>query len=136
MTEEERKKKEEFAAAWIWFPDRALDLMTPKEGGIRLHMDQRIFMRSGTRFFSEHGCFPRGYGKTALEFFTLMIVAIRYPNIELSVTAQTKENAALLIKDKYNEMVRYYPMVANEVAKTSFIKGDALILLKNGARID
>ena len=66
----------------------------------------------------------------------MMIAAIRYPNIELVLTAQTKENAALLLKDKYNEIIRYYPMIQNEIAKTSFIKGDALILLKNGARID
>ena len=41
-------------------PDLALDLMAPKEGGIKLHSDQRIFMRCGARFFSEYGCFPRG----------------------------------------------------------------------------
>lgn len=66
----------------------------------------------------------------------MVIVCIRYPNIELALTAQTKENAAALLKDKYNELVRYYPMLAKEIVKTSFIKGDALIVFKNGARID
>ena len=93
-------------------------------------------MRAGTRFFSEHGCFNRGYGKTFLEFANMVIVCIRYPNIELALTAQTKENAAALLKDKYNELVRYYPMLAKEIVKTSFIKGDALIVFRNGARID
>lgn len=73
---------------------------------------------------------------TFLEFANMVIVCIRYPNIELALTAQTKENAAALLKDKYNELIRYYPMLQNEVAKTSFIKGDALIVFKNGARID
>jgi len=136
MTKEYIKKCDEFASWWIWYPDLALDLMAPEEGGIKLHLDQRIFMRAGARFFSEHGCFNRGYGKTFLEFANMVIVAIRYPNIELSLTAQTKENAAALLKDKYNELVRYYPMLANEIVKTSFIKGDALIVFKNGARID
>lgn len=117
-------------------PDLALDLLAPKEGAIKLHTDQRVFMRAGTRFFSEHGCFNRGYGKTFLEFANMVIVCIRYPNIELALTAQTKENAAALLKDKYNELVRYYPMLAKEIVKTSFIKGDALIVFKNGARID
>lgn len=136
MTTEELKKAEYFASWWIWYPDLALDLMAPQEGAIKLHTDQRVFMRAGTRFFSEHGCFNRGYGKTFLEFANMVIVCIRYPNIELALTAQTKENAAALLKDKYNELVRYYPMLAKEIVKTSFIKGDALIIFKNGARID
>ena len=136
MTTEELKKAEYFASWWIWYPDLALDLMAPQEGAIKLHTDQRVFMRAGTRFFSEHGCFNRGYGKTFLEFANMVIVCIRYPNIELALTAQTKENAAALLKDKYNELVRYYPMLAKEIVKTSFIKGDALIVFRNGARID
>lgn len=73
---------------------------------------------------------------TFAEVATMVITAIRYPNIEIGLTAQTKENAASLLKDKYNELIRYYPMLQNEVVKTSFIKGDALIVFKNGARID
>lgn len=129
-------KYEEIVNFWQWYPDLSLDLMAPKEGGIKLHSDQRIFMRCGARFFSEYGCFPRGFGKTFCEVATMIVTAIRYPNIEIGLTAQTKENAALLLRDKYNELVRYYPMILNEVKKTSFIKGDALIVFKNDARID
>ena len=129
-------KYEEISNFWLWYPDLALDLMAPKEGGIKLHSDQRIFMRCGARFFSEYGCFPRGWGKTFAEVATMVITAIRYPNIEIGLTAQTKENAASLLKDKYNELVRYYPMLLNEIKKTSFVKGDALIVFKNDARID
>lgn len=129
-------KYEEIVNLWQFYPDLALDLMAPKEGGIKLHSDQRIFMRCGARFFSEYGCFPRGWGKTFAEVATMVITAIRYPNIEIGLTAQTKENAASLLKDKYNELVRYYPMLLNEIKKTSFVKGDALIVFKNGARID
>lgn len=44
----------------VYDPDLFLDLMKPKEGGINLHSDQRLFMRCGMRFFSLYGCFPRG----------------------------------------------------------------------------
>ena len=53
-------KYKEIVNLWQFYPDLALDLMAPKEGGIKLHSDQRIFMRCGARFFSEYGCFPRG----------------------------------------------------------------------------
>ena len=108
----------------------------PEEGGIKLHFDQRIFLRCNTRFFSMYGCFPRGFGKTMIEELAQYIVAIRYPNIELSVTAQTKENATKLIKDKYTEITRFYPFFENEIEKANFSKSDATIKFKNGARID
>lgn len=119
-----------------FYPDLALDLFAPPEGGLKLHLDQRVFMRCNTRFFSEYGCFPRGYGKTFLEIVCLILVAIRFPNIELSITAQTKENAAALLKDKYNEIIRFYPAILNEVDKTLFNKQEGVIRFKNGARID
>jgi hypothetical protein len=53
----------EFASWVIWYPDLFLDLLKPKEGGITLHSDQRIFLRCATRFFSVYGCFPRGQRK-------------------------------------------------------------------------
>jgi len=73
---------------------------------------------------------------TFLEVANMMLACIRYPNIELALTAQTKENAALLLWDKYNEIVRYYPMMKNEIAKTSFTKNEALIIFKNNVKID
>lgn len=117
-------------------PDLALDLMAPKEGGIKLHSDQRIFMRCGTRFFNEYGCFPRGWGKTIWEVATMFMTAIRYPNIDIGLTAQTKENASSLLKDKYNELVRYYPMLLNEVKTTSFTKNSAIVVFKNDSTVD
>lgn len=66
----------------------------------------------------------------------MFIAAIRFPNIELSLTAQTKENAADLLADKTNELLRQYPMLENEIAKPRFQKGFAEIVFKNGSRID
>lgn len=127
----------DFASWMIWYPDLFLDLIKPEEGGINLHSDQRIFLRCALRFFSMYGCFPRGWGKTWDEVAALFIVAIRYPNIELSLTAQTKDNAAELLKDKTQELLRQYPMLENELSgKPKFQKGDAEVNFKNGARID
>ena len=124
-------------ASWmLWYPDLFLDLIKPIKGGISLHSDQRMFLRCATRFFSMYGCFPRGWGKTWGEVAVMFIVAIRYPNIELSLTAQTKENAVKLLKDKYNELVRQYPMLSNEILECHFTRNDAEIRFKNGARID
>lgn len=117
-------------------PDLFLDLLKPKDGGINLCADQRIFLRCATRFFSMYGCFSRGYGKTFGEVAAMFVVAIRYPNIELSITAQTRENAVRLLKDKTAEMLRFYPLLENEIKKMSFTKNDAEVIFKNGSRLD
>ncbi len=134
--ERNMNKYVEFASWMLWYPDLFLDLIKPEEGGINLHSDQRIFLRCALRFFSMYGCFPRGWGKTWDEVIALVIIAIRYPNIELALTAQTKDNAAELLKDKIQEILRQYPMLENEIVKTKFQKGDAEVAFKNGARID
>ena len=53
----------EFISWARWNPDLFLDLITPETGGIRLDLDQRVFIRVLVRFASVYGVFPRGYGK-------------------------------------------------------------------------
>lgn len=130
-------------ASWVnWYPDLFLDMITPETGGIKLHTDQRIYLRAIMRFVSVYGVFPRGWGKTFDEVLGMFIVGMRYPDIALALTAQTKENAAKLLKDKTIEILKYYPLLENELVggsfKTgsSFSKNDAEVRLKSGARID
>ncbi len=65
-----------------------------------------------------------------------ILACIFFPEITISLTAQTKENAAELIKDKYNEIMRFYPMLKNEVEKENFSKGNAEIRWRSGAILD
>lgn len=89
------------------------------------------------RFVSLYGVFPRGWGKTYDEVLAMELVAIFFPSIDLAMTAQTKENAAELLKDKHNEIMKHFPMLENELAgKPKFSKGDAEITFKSDSRID
>jgi len=119
-------------------PDLFLDLIKPEEGGINLYADQRVFLRATTRYSSMYGVFSRGYGKTFCEVISMFILAVRYPNIELALTAQTKENAAELLKDKFNEILKFYPFFENEISRKDcrFSKNDAEVKFRNGAKID
>jgi len=45
-----------------WFPDLFYDLITPQKGGIRLDLDQRVFLRCMSRFLSTYLVAPRGFG--------------------------------------------------------------------------
>ena len=44
----------------IWYPDLFYDLITPEKGGMRLDLDQRVFLRAMCRFLSTYGVMPRG----------------------------------------------------------------------------
>lgn len=120
-----------------WFPDLFLDLMKPEKGGIKLHLDQRIFLRSDIRFMNMYGTFSRGYAKTYNEVLDMVVVAVLFPGIELALSAQTKENAAELLEAKWNEITKHYPLFLNELAeKPKFSKGNAYIKFRNDAIID
>jgi hypothetical protein len=48
-------------ASWVnWYADLFLDLVSPPSGALKLHSDQRMFIRCAMRFFSVYGVFPRG----------------------------------------------------------------------------
>lgn len=132
----------EFSSWFNWYPDLFLDLITPESGGIKLHSDQRVYLRSIMRFVSTYGVFPRGWGKTFDEVLAMFLVGMRFSDIDLALTAQTKENAAELLRDKTLEIIKYYPMLENELEGSSikngtrFSRNDAEVRLKSGARID
>lgn len=120
-----------------WYPDLFLDLIKPETGGINLNSDQRIYLRCIMRFISLYGVFPRGYSKTYSEVLDMELTSIFFPGIELAMTAQTKENAAELIRDKHTEIMKHFPMLKNEIkGKEKFSKNDAEINFKNDSKID
>lgn len=123
--------------AWArWNFDLFLDLITPEEGGIRLDLDQRVFMRSMGRFVSVYGVFPRGYGKTMVEILCMYITAILYPDITLSMSAQTREASAKFFHEKHREIIKFYPLIGNEIAKKPIMSKDTIeITFTSGAII-
>lgn len=109
-----------------WNFDLFLDLITPEEGGVRLDLDQRVFLRSMGRFLSVYGVFPRGYGKTFVEILCMYITAILYPDITLSMSAQTKEASAKFFHEKHREIIKFYPLIGNEIAKKPIMSKDTI----------
>lgn len=125
-----------FASYCRWYPDKFLDLCKGPNNGFKLDMDERVLMRSLARFFSTYGCLPRGAAKSFSAQAVQYVLAIWYPGITLAVTAQTKENACKIMKDNYSELTRAYPLLSNEIAKTTFTRNESVIVFKNDSRID
>ena len=109
------EKWKEFTQWARWFPDLWYDLISPPKGGIRLDLDQRVFLRCMSRFVSTYGVFPRGFGKTFLELMSIYHTCIWFPDINISMSAQTKENAASISSDKHAELMKKYPLLQKEI---------------------
>lgn len=118
-----------------WYPDLFFDTMRPEHGGIDLNFDQRVFLRAIARFFSMYGTMPRGWSKTFLEVLANFHACIFYPKITIPFTAQTKENAAALLWEKYQDIKSKYPFIANEIEKESHTTQSTELWFKNGSRI-
>ena len=72
---------------------------------------------------------------TFLEVLGLYHTAIFYPDIELSMTAQTRENASKIIEEKHREILRFYPLLGDEIIKATFSKDTVEIKFVSGAVI-
>lgn len=133
--EESFQKWIEFIQWARWHPDLWYDLITPEKGGMRLDLDQRVFLRSMSRFVSTYGVFPRGFGKTMLELMSIYHTCIFFPNITIAMSAQTKENAASISEEKHNELLMFYPLLKDELdGKPNFSKDNAEVFFKSGAK--
>lgn len=76
------------------------------------------------------------YGKTFTELLALYVTAILYPNINLSMSAQTMQAAAGLVEEKHSEIVRFFPLIGAEiVGKPQFSKDNAEIHFTSGSTI-
>ena len=125
---------------WIYFcqwskfyPDLFFDLVSPEKGKMRLDLDQRVFLRALCRFLSTYGVMPRGYGKTLIELMAIYHTCIFYPDITISMTAQTKENASSISEDKHRELMKFFPLLQNEIVNSSFTKNGAEVEFTSGA---
>lgn len=126
----------EFISWCRWNPDLWFDLITPETGGIYIDLDQRVFLRATARFLSTYGVFPRGYGKTLIEVMSMYHGAIFYPDIHNAMSAQTKDNAAKLLEEKHREILKFYPLIGNEISKAKFSKEEAMVMFTSGGRVD
>jgi ribonucleoside-diphosphate reductase alpha chain len=127
----------EFCAFIKWMPDIYYDMITPTEGTkISIDVYQRVMMRLLSRFQQNYFCIPRGGSKTLLHIMVAYHTAICHPNITLAITSSTKESATKIWKEKHDEILRYYPSLANEIKSVNFSKDTGRVEFQNGAVID
>jgi hypothetical protein len=117
-------------------PDVFYDMIKPETGGIKIDLYQRVMMRVLSRFQQNYFCIPRGGSKTLVQIMVAYHTAVCFPNITLAITASTKESAVKIWKEKHDEIIRFYPSMANEIKSANFSKDTGRVEFANGAVID
>lgn len=123
------------ASFYRFYPDLLLDLMTPKESKRRLNLYQRVLMRAIFRFHQVYTVVTRSSSKSFIQLLSYMLMGIMYPGIQLSILAETKEQSASIMGDKYSELCEWFPFLKEEVAEKSFQRDIAIIIFHNGSKI-
>jgi hypothetical protein len=93
-------------------------------------------MRVLSRFEQNYFCIPRGGSKTLTQIMVAYHTAITHPNITIAITASTKESAVKIWKEKHDEILRFYPSIADEIKSHNFSKDTGRVEFQNGAVID
>lgn len=120
-----------------FYPDIFLDMMTDEDSKYHLNLYQRVMLRMLFRFKNNYIVLSRGSAKTFTELLGLMLKAIMYPGIRLSVTAESKEQASNILKDKFSELTEtWFPFLKAEIVKAQFGKDTGTIEFYNGSKID
>jgi len=144
--EQQVERWSELIAYFRWYPDIMLDWLRPTEIdketgkvrklGIELGADQRLLLRNMCRFPYNFEVLSRGYGKTTFELLALYLMAILYPDTTWSMSAQTLQTSAGFFSDKHADIMRFYPMLLNEIDGKVRISDNAVeICFKNGSVI-
>lgn len=69
-----------------------------------------------------------------LEILVMYITAVLYPDITISMSAQTKESSAKFFHEKHREILKFYPLLANEIlGKPNMSKDTIEITFTSGA---
>lgn len=111
--------------------------MSPPNTKKRLNLYQRVLLRALFRFPKTYTTIPRGSAKSFIQLLAYMLMAVLYPNIKLSILAETKEQSAGIIADKYEELTtEWFPFLKNEIeGKPTMQRDIAIINFKNGSTI-
>lgn len=128
------------------YPDMLIDFwvsLAPQEvqkGSLKLYFYQRCFLRAAMRHRHTYAVFPRAWSKSFMTVLVLSLRCILYPGSHMFVTSGGKEQAAGILKQKFDQLCKLIPGFKNQInwtrGKTKTSKDDITIIFKNGSVLD
>lgn len=117
---------------FVVYPDRFIDLITPKANHFKLFFIQRIILRCMARSISTYATFSRGTSKSFLADLDRYLHCMFIPRHNTTITAGTNKQAAEIAKQKViDDLWVKFPLLANEMQKRK-VAGKVQDAYKNG----
>jgi len=127
------KKCGDLLNLYMVYPDRFIDLITPKNSHFHLFFFQRIMIRCMARGTVTYETFSRGTSKSFLADIDRYLKCMFIPRHNTTITAGTNKQAAEIAKQKViDDLWVKFPLLANEMQKRK-IAGKILDAYKTGA---
>ena len=100
------------------YPDRFIDLITPKKSHFNLFFFQRMIIRCMSRGNACYMTFSRGTSKSFLADLDRYLKCMFIPRHHATITAGTNKQAAEIAKQKVvDDLWNKFPLLANEMQK-------------------
>ena len=112
------QKVGEMLNLFMVYPDRFIDLITPKESHFHLFFFQRIMLRCMARGVATYAYFSRGTSKSFLADIDRYLHCMFVPRHHTTITAGTNKQAAEIAKQKVvDDLWVKFPLLANEMQR-------------------
>ena len=103
---------------FLAYPDKLVDLMTPRDSAFELYFVQRVVLRSMSRHRQSFMTFTRSFSKSFLAFLSRYIFAMLVPHHKAFIVSGTKIQAAQIAKEKVvQDLWVKFPLLENEMQK-------------------
>ena len=97
------------------YPDIYLDIIKPADSEFSLFFYQRFTLRVVMRFKEIFLTAPRAYSKSFLIILGLFLQCVFIPGRKVFMTANTKQQAAQITKEKIYEIYDHWPLLKKEI---------------------
>jgi len=114
------------------YPDKFIDLITPKDSAFHLFFFQRLILRTMSWGNISYDTFSRGTSKSFLADISRYLKCMFVPHHNSTITAGTNKQAAEIAKQKViDDLWVKFPLLANEMQKRK-VAGKVLDAYKTG----
>ena len=122
------------------YPDKFIDLITPKSSNFRLYPFQRIFLRASMRYRYHYCTATRAFSKSFLSILVMYLKCIFLPKSKVFLCAPGKEQGTKITMEKLTEIWDLFPLLKKEIVGEGNFGGDYVnlvrIVFRNGSMLD
>ena len=97
------------------YPDYYLDIIRPADSEFSLFFYQRFTLRALMRFKDVFITAPRAFSKSFITILALFLQCVFIPGRKVFMTANTKQQAAQITKEKIYEIYDHWPLLKKEI---------------------